>query len=94
MAGPLNGVGAQQQVPISNTFKPGGSQSEVQVREREDAQPKENTVQAQGAAAAESRGTESNNQDILKARIAEAVGAADSGSQTDQPRGSLLDIQV
>ena len=93
MAGPLSGVGAQQ-VPIANTFQPGGQNGETVVRQRENTQPQENQVQPQGTPAAESQNSQSdNNADILQSRIAQALDRQETtGAETD--RGSIVDIEV
>lgn len=96
MAGPLNGIGGQQQVPLSQPFQPG--QDSNQVRGQNDQQPNENQVQPQGAPAADTQNTETNNQDVLQQQIQELIsgsGAEEGLSAEDAPRrGSLVDVQI
>mgnify|MGYP000427484194 FL=1 len=89
MAGPLNGVGVQQQVPIANTYQPGQATNDV--RQREDVEARENTVQPQGTETAQAQNSETRDQDsgIELRNRGEALAA--SGSQE---RGSVLDITV
>ena len=94
MAGPLNGIGGQQQLPVSNTSQPGGQNTNQALREREDAQPQENVVQPQSAPAADVQNTETGNQDILQGRIADALAQQGDTAEAELRRGSLLDIEV
>lgn len=93
MAGPLNGIGGQQQLPISNTFQPTRSGVDQSARESEDVAPQENTVQPQGTAAAETQSVETNTQDTEAGIGFQAEVQADSLSGREE-RGSLIDISV
>ena len=93
MAGPVSGIGGQQQVPLSQPFQPGGDQDAV--RESEDRQPEENTVQPQGAAAAETQNTETDNDQILQAQTETALTPnLIEEPVVQQERGSIVDIEV
>ena len=93
MAGPLAGIG-QQQVPLSTPFQPGGANNGAQqVRQGGEQSPppqQTNEVRPQGAPTNE---TQQANSDPSNQRFAasEISASDDSG---DQPRGSLIDIQV
>lgn len=92
MAGPLAGIG-QQQVPLSTPFQPGGANNGAQqVRQGGDQAPapQTNEVRPQGAPTNQ---TQQSNADPNNQRFAasEISASDDSG---DQPRGSLIDIQV
>ena len=94
MAGPLSGVGAQQQLPINTATQPGVADN-TQVRESEqDQDPQENTVQAPGTAPAETQNTETGNADLLQARIDQELSGGDNGDPAEQRRGSIVDITV
>lgn len=96
MAGPLNGIGGQQQVPLSQPFQPG--QDSNQVRNNPEQQPADNQVQPQGAPAAGTQNTETDDQDVLQQQIKELItgSSAENGlSADDAPRrGSLVDVTV
>lgn len=94
MAGPINGIGGQQQVPLANSFKPGESGDNQQVRPNTDAPAQENVVQAQNAQAAQVQNTETGNQNILQDQLAAALEPDSGEDLSSQPRGSLLDIKV
>lgn len=94
MAGPINGIGGQQQIPAANTFQPGESNNNQQVREQSDAPAQENVVQGQNAEAAQTQNTETGNQDILGDQLAAALEPDSGEDLSDQPRGSLVDIEV
>lgn len=89
MAGPLNGIGGQQQVPLSNPSQ--ASQTNNQVRQQEeDQEPQENTVQPQGSAASETQNTETENEDVIRAQQEDALNNSDN----ERERGSLVDVTV
>jgi hypothetical protein len=95
MAGPLNGIGGQQQVPISNTFRPGEQNSSQGTKENESTPTQDAAAPAQNTAPTESQAAETNNQDILQSQVAEALsGSSESSEPAEQRRGSLIDIQV
>jgi hypothetical protein len=96
MAGPLTGIGGQQQIPLATPFKPG---------ENGDGQPKktgEGLTGASGASPAASPQdvktgprTESVLQQQQKSALStQQTRASDNADQTERPRGSLLDIEV
>jgi len=102
MSGPINGLGAQQQLPYATQFKPGQSQSGQnnglrQPEENQNPQQAQNTVQPQGTQAAQSQATENGSQDVsqnLNENLL-AQGLESSSSPTgEEERGSLLDITV
>lgn len=91
MAGPLNGIGGQQ-IPLSNTFQPGGREP---VQPQEDRKQAENTQQARQTdeQPARSRETEdSNKEDLLKQLLQAALNKDDDSGEVR--RGSVVDIQV
>jgi len=96
MAGPLTGIGPQQQLPISNTFQPGqGATQQQQVRESEDQQPRQNVVQPQGsAAAAETQRADSDNTDVGQRELGVSLASNEDESSNTGGRGSLIDISV
>ena len=91
MAGPLSGVGGQQQAPITNTFQPGGQSGSVSARQAEEQTPKENVVQPRNAAAADSQKSETRNQ---KPEFDSGAKAQEFSAGGSQERGSLLDVVV
>ncbi len=84
MAGPLNGLGSGQTIPLSNTFQPGHNNDQVRPDDNKKAQ--DNVVQARGSQAASSQKSETQNFSATR-----RASNDDSGSQK---RGSLLDITV
>lgn len=88
MAGPLNGLGGQQQVPIANTFQQ--SQPNTDLRQRENVQAQEEIVQPQGTEAAQVQSSEARDSDSgLDLRNDGDIVQAES-----QQRGSVIDILV
>lgn len=89
MAGPVSGISGQQNFPAATTFNP--TQDSNDVREGQDVQPEEDTVQPQGAAAAESQNanTEDPNSEQLDAQLGGIEQFAG-----DEERGSLVDVLV
>jgi hypothetical protein len=84
MAGPLNGLGAGAQIPLSNTFQPG----QKDIRPETDPKAQENTVKARAADAAGSHRTDTARANVI-------FSASDSrDDDAPQRRGSLLDISV
>lgn len=93
MAGPVNGIGGQQQVPLSQTHQPGGSQNESAQRARE-SDPKENTSRSRDAAASQSQGSKKED-DLLRKLLAEALEGNDEPQQNSSARrGSVVDLTV
>ena len=91
MVGPVN-TAASAQTALANPIQQNTAQQQAQqVRERE---PDENQIQPSGTQAAQSQGTESNNQDNTQIAVASEQGQAQSASGEDRERGSLLDISV
>lgn len=88
MAGSLNGIGGQQQIPLANPYQPG---QQAPVRPQNEKTPKANQVQPQGAQTAQTQTTDRNPKD-LKSLISDlqSVLASDSESR----RGSVVDITV
>jgi len=88
MAGPLSGLGAQQQVQQYQQLQSGNNSQ--QVREREDrAQPQENTTQPREAEAAQIQNTDTEVQRETLSRDQVEEIAANSNE-----RGTLVDISV
>lgn len=88
MAGPLAGIG-QQQVPISNTFQPGGANSgQQQVRQRDDQN--NNTQQVNQIQPENSNVNASQRTNVIEQQLAEATSARPEEGR----RGSIIDIQV
>jgi hypothetical protein len=82
MAGPLNGLGSAQTIPLSNTFQPGKN---VEDRKASDSKAQ----QAGGFEAPQS--VESRKQEFLQVRqVAESTPERDPSER----RGSLVDITV
>lgn len=88
MAGPLSGIGGQQQVPLATPFKPGESNNN-QPRETSENTSEKSKVQAQSS-------DSSFRQDVLRSQQQSAsTRHADNADQTPpQPRGSLIDVTV
>jgi hypothetical protein len=86
MAGPLNGIGGQQQIPLATPFQPG--QNGTQVRGNDERTPKPNQIQAPGAQAAQSQEPETRNSRDLQSLLREAEATGEKG------RGSVIDITI
>ena len=94
MAGPLGGIGAGQQVAFAGSIQQGQNS---QIRAQDDREAETNQVQPQGASAAETQNTETNNQDVVQQQLEEfAQGEASNlvANENGQQRGSVLDISV
>lgn len=96
MVSPINS-GFAQQVPASNTFQPGGNAGQVQNREQ---QNDEEQVRSVGTSTAQSQqtetrnnGTEENNNPALQS-ASSRENTNSLQQQSNQPRGSTLDITV
>lgn len=85
MAGPLTGLGAQTQIPLSQPYQPGKNDS---VREQENRQKDAGAVakNAYGASQNQSRETPT----VVQASSSARADNSDSG----QKRGANLDITV
>jgi hypothetical protein len=90
MAGPVNGLGGQQQVPLSQPFQPGAKNE--QVRE----EPKSKKVESQSAKAADSNRAEKEEEQNLLQQLLREAQEAKSGSSEKRAarRGSLVDVTV
>lgn len=96
MAGPLSGIaGAQQQIPLATSSQPSQNTGAIR-QQREEREPEANQVTPQGVQAAQSQETATEDQNILQQRLAQSLGtsADESASNTNQPRGSIVDIAV
>lgn len=95
MAGPLSGIGGQAQVTPSQLSPTQQNQNSQTIRPQDDQQePVNNEVQPQGAAAAQTQ--ESETQNAFEQRLDEFASldvqsAIESGNTQ---RGSLLDVLV
>lgn len=93
MAGPLAGLGGQPQIPLAVPSQQ--SQNQQGVRQQQERESQSNEVQPQGAEAAQSQRSETNNQDVSRNQAREFLSASnDDSSQSVQPRGSIVDIAV
>ncbi|MEZ5919129.1 MAG: hypothetical protein R3D66_04210 [Alphaproteobacteria bacterium] len=96
MAGPLTGIGGQQQIPLATPFKPG---------ENGDGQPKKTGEGLTGTsgtssaantqeARANTRAESPLQQQQKSALSHDRTRHTDNADQTERPRGSLVDIEV
>ncbi len=97
MAGPISGIGVQQQVPLTQSLQQNSGND--QLRESNENEPEENNVaSAEGTRTTESTvetqapETENNADPSLQALREEAFNI-DDGSEAERP-GSLVDIVV
>jgi hypothetical protein len=90
MAGPLNGIGGQQNIPIANTYQPGNSND---IRRQDDSAPRENTVQPRGVAASETQRTQTEDRNA-GVEIRNSGDSQQRQSYASQQRGSVIDITV
>ncbi len=94
MAAPLSGVGQQQQIPLSQSLQPNSTDVNRDVRQREQ-QPRENEIQARGAALSQTNETDSDNAQFnLDSGDLSNLGSQEISSARSQGRGSLVDITV
>ncbi len=93
MAGPLNGLGSGQQVPLSNTFQPGRNADQVRP-DNDNREKDDKNVRSRGSAA-ETQNAETGNQDAARnaAFSAEREKNDDEDNQKKK-RGSLVDLTV
>lgn len=89
MAAPLSGVGQQQQVPLSQSLQPTSTDTNREVRQREQ-QPREDEIQTRGAALNQSNEASGFT---LDGGSANNIGSNDISTQSKE-RGSLVDITV
>jgi len=84
--------GTTQQL-IANPFQKQNDQQQTAIADEK--KPQENNVQPHGAQAAGSqKSADSAPQDRSLAHAAQNHSSSDNDGDTDQPRGSLLDISV
>ena len=95
MAAPLSGIG-QQQVPLAQPFQPGGTDQTRNVRQAEQ-QPREDELQVRQAPSAQTQDTNASDNSDVSAREEQSFAVAGNNNEsidTDQPRGSLVDVVV
>ena len=94
MAAPLSGIG-QQQVPLAQPFQPGGSDQTRDVRQA-DQQPREDELQVRQAPSAQSQETNDTDNNDVTAREENrfALASNNNSVDSDQGRGSVVDIVV
>lgn len=85
MAGSVNGLGAQQQIPLANTFQPGQND---QVRGDENRSRKDSGVRT------ESSDTQVKTADSFKRDTVSTSSNENEAAESRQKRGSLVDITV
>lgn len=86
MAGPLYGLGAQAQVPLTSANQQQAQAS--QARNDQQKQSVTNEVQPRGAESAETQNTETSSDNLFSLTQEELSAAASQG------RGALLDVVV
>ncbi|MCB1531484.1 MAG: hypothetical protein KDJ35_01310 [Alphaproteobacteria bacterium] len=91
MAGPLNGVGVNQQLPIANAYQQGPNNT-AGIRDDDDVQAQQNVVQPEGAEPAEAQTTATDDQNSAVS----LRGQADAleGLSGNDGRGSIVDVLV
>ena len=91
MAGALNGVAGQTQIPLSQPSQLG--QTAGQIRQGIDREPEQNRVQPQGSAAAETQ-TANGNESRLRSNVQQQADEirAQSSEGSDVRRGSVIDV--
>jgi hypothetical protein len=98
MAGPLTGIGSQnQQLPIANTFQPGQAGAQQRARESDQQQSQPNVVQPRGSSeAGQTQRSNTDNQDVASRQNRPLFSASndDERSNAGAGRGSLVDITV
>lgn len=85
MSGSINGLGAQQQIPLANTFQPGQND---QVKGDENRSSKDSGVRA------DSSDTQIKTADAFKRETVSAPSNENEAGESRQKRGSLVDITV
>lgn len=86
MAGPLNGIGGQQQIPLATPFQPG--QNGSQVRPQDERTPKANQVQQPASQLGQAQEPETRSSRDLQNLLKEAEASGQTG------RGSVIDITI
>ncbi len=86
MAGPLNGIGGQQQIPLATPFQPG--QNGSQVRPQDNREPKANQVQQPGSQLGQVQEPETRSSKDLQSLLKDAEASGERG------RGSVIDITI
>lgn len=99
MAGSISGIG--QQVPLSQTFQPGGDEKAKVARDNQEQQPQENVVQTRGAALGQTNGSETKSRDDTsligrpnRNNDNTSLSAENDNVGSSSRRGSLLNIVV
>lgn len=94
MVGPLAGAG--QQLPISNTFQPGGNNQQASVRDRAEQEPvasQPNQVEAPQTPVVQT--AESNTAGSEEQPLALQTAANETSNDSAPPRrGSVIDISA
>lgn len=96
MAGSISGIG-QQQVPLSQPYQPGGTESARVQKQLEEREPRNNEVQkSRTSVAAQSRESDTDtnarsNGDALSRSLA---SASNGNEQSAPPRGSVVNFTV
>ncbi len=93
MAAPLSSI-AQQQIPLSQPFQPGGSDQTREIRQR-GQEPRETELQARGAAPSQSQHTNSTDNNKFQQKLGSVQNSINNeqGDPT-QGRGKVIDIIV
>ncbi len=86
MAGPVNGLGSQQQIPLANTFQPGQND---QVRGNEGRSREDSSVRTDNG-----KDPHIKTADSFKRETVSAPSNENEAGETRQKRGSLVDITV
>ena len=86
MAGPLNGIGGQQQIPLATPFQPG--QTGAQVRPQDERAPKPNQVAQPSSQLGQAQQPDTRNSRDLQSLLKEAE------STGERDRGSVIDITI
>lgn len=91
MAGPLNGVGVNQQLPIANAFQQGPNNN-AGVRQEDDVRAQQDVVQPEGAEPAEAQTAATED---LETAVDSRSGANILDELTgNEERGSVIDVLV
>ena len=90
MAGPLNSVGVNQQVPVSNPLQQSANNS-AGIREDENVNAQEEVIQPVGAEAADAQNTATDDQESAVELRGQSQPFEITGNEE---RGSLVDVLV
>ena len=96
MAGPISGLGTQQQVPVSQNLQ-NNANADHAVRENGNERDRENNVRSsEPAAAAQETESTGQNQDVLRTQSESALNPPrqDNNNPDSERPGSLVDILV